>query len=65
VFTADINRAISVANAMTTGTVQINGLPARGPDHFPFQGFKDSGIGTQGTRYSTESMTKIKGRSAC
>jgi glyceraldehyde-3-phosphate dehydrogenase (NADP+) len=60
VFTADINRAISVANAMTTGTVQINGPPARGPDHFPFQGFKDSGIGTQGIRYSIESMTKIK-----
>ena len=60
IFTTDINRAILVANELVTGSVQINGPPARGPDHFPFQGFRDSGIGTQGIRYSIESMTKIK-----
>jgi hypothetical protein len=37
VFTKDINKAIMVADAMETGTVQINSAPARGPDHFPFQ----------------------------
>lgn len=60
VFTQDINRAIAVANELVSGTVQINGAPARGPDHFPFQGFKDSGISSQGVRYSIESMTKVK-----
>lgn len=40
VFTRDINRAIAVADAMATGTIQVNSAPARGPDHFPFQGFR-------------------------
>lgn len=60
VFTQDINRAIFIANEMCSGTVQINGPPARGPDHFPFMGFKDSGIGAQGIQYSIESMSKVK-----
>jgi glyceraldehyde-3-phosphate dehydrogenase (NADP+) len=60
VFTQDINRALFVANEMCAGTIQINGPPARGPDHFPFTGFKDSGIGAQGIKYSIESMSKVK-----
>jgi glyceraldehyde-3-phosphate dehydrogenase (NADP+) len=60
VFTQDIDRAIRLADAMETGTVQINGPPARGPDHFPFQGVKDSGVGSQGINNSIEMMTKIK-----
>ena len=60
VFTRDVDRAIRFGDAMETGTVQINGPPARGPDHFPFQGFKDSGIGSQGVRNSIECMTKTK-----
>lgn len=60
VFTRDIDRAIRVADRMETGTVQINGPPARGPDHFPFQGVKDSGIGSQGIVNSIEMMTKVK-----
>ncbi|TFJ88382.1 hypothetical protein NSK_000731 [Nannochloropsis salina CCMP1776] len=60
VFTQDINRAILVANELAAGTIQINGPPARGPDHFPFTGFKDSGIGAQGIKYSIESMSKVK-----
>ena len=46
-FTQDVNQAIIISDAMETGTVQVNAAPARGPDHFPFQGFRDSGIGTQ------------------
>lgn len=45
---------------METGTIQINAAPARGPDHFPFQGFKDSGIGSQGVTNSLALMTKVK-----
>jgi glyceraldehyde-3-phosphate dehydrogenase (NADP+) len=41
-------------------TPQINAAPARGPDHFPFQGFRDSGIGSQGIRNSLAMMVKTK-----
>ncbi|PPD75695.1 hypothetical protein GOBAR_DD27383 [Gossypium barbadense] len=60
VFTKDVNKAILISDAMETGTVQINSAPARGPDHFPFQGLKDSGIGSQGVTNSINMMTKIK-----
>lgn len=39
---------------------QVNSAPARGPDHFPFQGFRDSGIGSQGIRNSLAMMIKTK-----
>ncbi|KAI7842762.1 hypothetical protein COHA_003510 [Chlorella ohadii] len=60
VFTKDIDRAIAIADAMETGSVQINSAPARGPDHFPFQGFRDSGIGSQGVTNSLAFMCKTK-----
>nr|XP_034895500.1 NADP-dependent glyceraldehyde-3-phosphate dehydrogenase isoform X1 [Populus alba] len=60
VFTKDINKAVLISDAMETGTVQINSAPARGPDHFPFQGLKDSGIGSQGITNSIDMMTKVK-----
>eukprot|EP00898_Chlorokybus_atmophyticus_P008222 jgi/Chlat1/8400/Chrsp80S07834 len=60
VFTQDINKAILVSDGMETGTVQVNAAPARGPDHFPFQGVRDSGIGSQGITNSIIMMTKIK-----
>ncbi len=59
-FTRDINQAIRISDAMETGTVQINAPPARGPDHFPFQGFRDSGIGSQGIQNSLAMMVKTK-----
>ncbi|GJQ10652.1 hypothetical protein GpartN1_g2443.t1 [Galdieria partita] len=60
VFTNDIEKAIHISDQLSTGTVQVNGQPARGPDHFPFQGFKDSGLGSQGVYFSLEAMTKVK-----
>ncbi|KAG6430820.1 hypothetical protein SASPL_108893 [Salvia splendens] len=60
VFTKDINKAMLISDAMESGTVQINSAPARGPDHFPFQGIKDSGIGSQGITNSINMMTKVK-----
>lgn len=59
-FTRNIDDAIIISDNLHVGTVQINGAPARGPDHFPFQGFKDSGIGTQGVKWSIEAMSKVK-----
>ncbi|PIA45784.1 hypothetical protein AQUCO_01600195v1 [Aquilegia coerulea] len=60
VFTRDINKAMLISDAMETGTVQINSAPARGPDHFPFQGLRDSGIGSQGITNTINMMTKNK-----
>ncbi|KAE8654573.1 hypothetical protein F3Y22_tig00117048pilonHSYRG00824 [Hibiscus syriacus] len=60
VFTKDVNKAILISDAMETETVQINSAPAHGPDHFPFQGLKDSGIGSHGVTNSINMMTKIK-----
>jgi glyceraldehyde-3-phosphate dehydrogenase (NADP+) len=45
---------------LEAGTVQVNNKTERGPDHFPFFGVKASGIGTQGIRYSIESMSRPK-----
>lgn len=61
VFTENIDDAFSVAEQLEVGTVQINNKTERGPDHFPFLGVKSSGVGTQGIRYSLESMSRPKG----
>ncbi len=60
VFTENINDAFYIADRLEVGTVQINNKTERGPDHFPFLGVKASGLGTQGIRYSIESMSRPK-----
>jgi glyceraldehyde-3-phosphate dehydrogenase (NADP+) len=60
VFTNNINDAFYIADRLEVGTVQINNKTERGPDHFPFLGVKSSGLGTQGIRYSIESMSRPK-----
>ncbi|WP_114571587.1 NADP-dependent glyceraldehyde-3-phosphate dehydrogenase [Exiguobacterium flavidum] len=60
VFTRDIDAAFRIADALETGSVQINGRTERGPDHFPFIGVKSSGLGVQGVGRSLESMTRDK-----
>ncbi len=58
VFTQDIDKAMAVAQALEVGTVHVNGRTERGPDNFPFLGVKNSGLGTQGIRYSIEAMSR-------
>lgn len=58
IFTQDEGAAIALGKKLDVGTVQINGKPQRGPDHFPFLGVKGSGTGVQGIRYSLEAMTR-------
>ncbi len=60
VFTKDEGAGIQFASQLNVGTVQINGSPQRGPDHFPFLGVRESGVGVQGVRYSLESMSRLK-----
>lgn len=60
VFSRDEGSALTFAKYLKVGTVQINGSPQRGPDHFPFLGVKKSGVGVQGVRYSLESMSRLR-----
>ncbi len=60
VFTKDEGAGIVIAKLLNVGTVQINGSPQRGPDHFPFLGVKRSGLGVQGVRYSLEEMSRLR-----
>ncbi|MFZ4451250.1 NADP-dependent glyceraldehyde-3-phosphate dehydrogenase [Salibacterium aidingense] len=60
VFTQDINAAHRIADQLEVGSVQLNGKTSRGPDHFPFLGVKNSGLGVQGVRYSLLSLSREK-----
>lgn len=60
VFTCELDDAFYVGRRLEVGTVNINRSDSRGPDHFPFAGVKDSGLGTQGVHYSIEAMTQLK-----
>lgn len=60
VFTNDEGAGLTFSSQVCVGTVQINGSPQRGPDHFPFLGVKGSGVGVQGVRYSLEAMSRLK-----
>lgn len=60
VFTRDEGAGIIFAQKLKVGSVQINGSPQRGPDHFPFLGIKRSGLGVQGVRYSLLAMSRPK-----
>lgn len=61
IFTTNINSALSIAKRLETGTVNINDQTQRGPDHFPFIGIKDSGLGAQGIHDSLISFMRPKG----
>jgi glyceraldehyde-3-phosphate dehydrogenase (NADP+) len=60
VFTCDLDEAFYVGRRLEVGTVNVNRYDSRGPDHFPFTGVKDSGLGVQGVHYSIEAMTRLK-----
>lgn len=60
IFTKDEGTGIKIGKQINAGTIQINSKPQREPDHFPFLGVKDSGIGVQGIRYTLEAMTRLK-----
>ncbi|WP_163526999.1 aldehyde dehydrogenase family protein [Halobacillus ihumii] len=60
VFTADVQKAMDIGAKLNVGSIQYNAKTERGPDHFPFIGAKNSGLGSQGIRRSIESMTRDK-----
>lgn len=60
VFTADHDRAVSVAERLDAGVVRINGEPSHGLGDIPFGGKKDSGIGREGIGVSIERFVQRK-----
>ena len=56
--TGDVKRAIRVAKALRTGTVGVNTYFIR--PHFPFGGYKTSGLGREGGFGSIEAFTEVK-----
>lgn len=60
VFTKDEGTGLVFGKKLNVGSVQVNGSPQRGPDHFPFLGVKHSGVGVQGVRYSLEAMSRLR-----
>ena len=60
VFTNNINRALQAGYAIESGTVCINGAGLYHPDAAAFGGYKQSGLGREGTITGLEEMTQIK-----
>tara|TARA_Y100001970_G_C14243449_1_gene866392 strand:+ start:920 stop:2287 length:1368 start_codon:yes stop_codon:yes gene_type:complete len=60
VFTHDIKLAKSLFTRLQVGALNLNDGPGFRADHFPFTGIKESGIGSEGTRYTIDSMTYRK-----
>jgi aldehyde dehydrogenase (NAD+) len=59
VASSSVDRALSVAQRIRTGTVSVNGGAWFGPDS-PFGGYKDSGIGREHGREGFEEYLEIK-----
>ena len=60
VFTNDYSAAMRCAQEIEAGTVFVNKQSTFRTDNMPFGGFKNSGVGKEGIKYSVEEMTKTK-----
>ena len=60
VMTGDFNRAVRVASRLQCGGVVINGSGMYRSPSMPFGGYKQSGIGREGTSQTLEEMSQVK-----
>jgi acyl-CoA reductase-like NAD-dependent aldehyde dehydrogenase len=60
VYTTSIQKAFDAADRLEVGGVIINDIPSFRVDHMPYGGVKNSGVGKEGVKYSTEEMTELK-----
>jgi len=59
VWTKDTAKAMKFADKLSAGTVWINHEGALAPE-MPWGGFKESGIGKEGSKYGLEDFTRLK-----
>lgn len=60
VMTADEQRGLSIVSRLDTGNCHINCSPVNDEPHIPFGGFKASGSGKHGGRWSMETFTETR-----
>jgi acyl-CoA reductase-like NAD-dependent aldehyde dehydrogenase len=60
VYTTSIARAFDAVERLEVGGVIVNDIPSFRVDHMPYGGVKNSGMGKEGIKYSTEEMTEMK-----
>jgi acyl-CoA reductase-like NAD-dependent aldehyde dehydrogenase len=58
VFTTDLSRALTLAQALEFGGVTINEAPTFRADQMPYGGVKDSGNTREGPAYAVREMTE-------
>lgn len=59
-FTNDLRRAFQSLEDWDVGGLMVNDVPIYRIDNMPFGGWKESGLGREGTRYAMEDMSDIK-----
>ncbi len=60
VFTKDIDRVFQAVSRLNFGGIIINDTPHLRPDHIPYGGNRQSGLGREGLRFALEEMTNIQ-----
>ena len=60
IFTNNLQRAFQALDDWDVGGLMINDVSIYRIDNMPFGGWKQSGVGREGTRYAMEEMTDIK-----
>lgn len=59
-FTRDLRRAFGAIEDWDVGGLMVNDVPIFRLDNMPFGGWKESGIGREGTTFAMDEMTDIK-----
>lgn len=59
-FTQDLRRAFRAIEDWEVGGLMVNDVPIYRIDNMPFGGWKESGLGREGTRYAMEDMSDIR-----
>lgn len=60
IFTNDVKRGFQAIENWDVGGLMINDVPIYRIDNMPFGGWKESGIGREGTKYAMDEMSEIK-----
>jgi glyceraldehyde-3-phosphate dehydrogenase (NADP+) len=59
-FTNDLRRAFKALETWDVGGLMVNDVPIYRIDNMPFGGWKESGVGREGTKYAMQEMSEIK-----